>query len=230
MSSKKVVEAIIAGQESRERGDEWDDLTEEDQDIVIQPLVDYVEYIQDDGIRAFVRSCLYKAPEEFWTFSSLLTGEDHPLDEIAEHGTILHVRRAFRAAREIAIAMQLARRQSDLLFAAILLHDVDKFVEEDGESKYNRFHAYTIDAFFQASILEDSQIEASDASLATSISAEDYLDLSRLIRVHQGFYSVVPETTPENNLEWAMHLSDLIATRVHYIVDETPLEWRWKED
>lgn len=204
-------------------------ISEAEEDEVIAPLVDMADAIEDEGIRSFVRACLFCAPDVFWSASSaLVQGSEHPPDEMVYGGNVLHTRRVFRFAGQIATAQHLPQEEVDLLLAAALLHDIAKFVETpDGEIQFQRFYPYLFDEFVLGVINFDKDNEGLRHSTSLEIDPDDFVSISRLIRTHQGMNSMIPETQPSNNLEWAIHLADLLAVTVHHIIDDEPKAERW---
>ena len=65
-----------------------DDILQDDQIInlseeennILSPLLEEISMIEDEGLRSFVRSILFRA-ESFWSIPSSFSGKYHPLDK-----------------------------------------------------------------------------------------------------------------------------------------------------
>lgn len=191
----------------------------EEEDKILEPLLDLIEEIDDDIIREFVRAILVKAHDSFWTFSFAMTEEDYPPDELKEGGTVLHVRRAYVAGMFMARAQRLSHYETDMLRAALLLHDYCKFLpdEEDEEIRYNPYYPYTLGQFIENIMEVDKKDPGYSSTL--NIDTETMSTILRLIRVQRGVYSPIPETIPASNVEWIMNFAVIVSSRVHHIVE-----------
>jgi len=61
-------------------------------------LDDYLELIQSEGIRNFVKTALAAAPPEFWIAPASSSGKYHPPEDNMEGGLVIHSRKAVRVA------------------------------------------------------------------------------------------------------------------------------------
>ena len=191
----------------------------EEENNVLSPLLEEISLIEDDGLKSFVRSVLFRA-DSFWVVPSSFSGKYHPPDEHNQGGNVLHTKRTVRAAKILSESHSLSAEEKDLVVAACLLHDLTKGkVEKDGSFSYDKMHPYTVGDFVKF-CQEDDKKYASDISSSTLyVSEEDVQTLLRLIRCHLGPWSPVPETVPITYLDMIVHLADNIASKVHYILD-----------
>jgi len=82
--------------------------------------------ISDKKIKDFVKACLEEAPDYFFEdCPSSTSGKFHPIDEIASDGTILHTKRVFAVAYDLARGLDVENKR-DIILAAALLHDLLK--------------------------------------------------------------------------------------------------------
>lgn len=202
-----------------------------DEDVILSPFLPVIDKIHNAGIRSFVRAVLLHAPPWFWTTSSGLDNTNYPPDELEPGGLVLHTIRVARIAYDISIAQDRTQREIDMLLAAALLHDLTKAVEEvDGSIGYDPMHAYTVEGYINW-VREEDERTATDVSSSTLFIDEDDLQvILRMIRCHKGVWSPIPETYPLTPLEWALHFSDMLAQKLHHIIDGKEIQaWRWKE-
>ena len=87
---------------------------------------DELSLISDKNIKDFVKACIAAAPDYvFEDCPSSTTGKYHPIDEIAPDGTILHTKRVFAVAYDLARGLDV-ESERDIILAAALLHDLVK--------------------------------------------------------------------------------------------------------
>lgn len=83
-----------------------------------------IALIHNRRVREFIEEALQMAPSYFWTTPSSTTGKNHPPDEQAEGGRVLHVKRVARLCAAYAEAWTLSTQDRDCLIAAGILHDI----------------------------------------------------------------------------------------------------------
>jgi HD superfamily phosphohydrolase YqeK len=204
-------------------------ISEEDQ--ILNPMIEEINMINDEGVKSFVRSILVRA-DSFWKIPSSFSGKYHPMDEHNEGGNMLHTKRVARAAKVLCDSHGVSAEEFDLVMAACLLHDITKGkLEKDGSFAYDKMHPYTVGDFVKF-CQEDDRKHASDAQSSTLfLNEEDVQTILRLVRCHLGPWSPIPETVPITYLDMIVHMADNIASKVHYIVDgDNVIEQRWKLD
>lgn len=205
-------------------------LSNEEEDKFLKPLLEEINLIQNSAIKSFVRSVLLQA-KSFWKIPSSFSGKYHPLDEHNEGGNVLHTKRVVRAAKVIGDSYSLTQAERDVVYAACILHDVTKGVSHsDTESfMYDPLHPYTVGIFIKKCQENDKKYSSESSSSTLYLDDETVQSITRLIRCHLGPWSPVPETVPVTYLDIIVHLSDNLASKVHYIVDgDNVLEERWK--
>jgi HD superfamily phosphohydrolase YqeK len=209
---------------------ESDSISIEEEAKILKPLFDEIEMISDPNIKSFVKSVLLKA-EGFWTIPSSFSGKYHPMDEHNSGGNVLHTKRVVRAAKVISDSYSLTKEERDLVYAACLLHDVTKGVlDKDSEYfHYDPMHPYTVGKFVEKCQEHDKKYAGEAQSSTLFVSDETVQSILRLVRCHLGPWSPVPETIPITYLDVIVHISDNIASKLHYLVDgEDIIEERWK--
>jgi hypothetical protein len=223
MSKESILDEILNG--------EKDSVSTEEENLVLKPLEDEINMISDSNIKSFVKSILMRA-DSFWEIPSSFSGKYHPLDEHNKGGNVLHTKRVIRAAKIISDSYSLLDEERDIVYAACLLHDLTKGVKSKDDSEsfyYDSMHPYTVGAFVKKCQEYDKKFAGESHSSTLFISEDVVQSILRLVRCHLGPWSPVPETLPITYLDIIVHLSDNIASKVHYLVDgENVIEERWK--
>ena len=203
-----------------------------EEDKILAPLLEEIDTIEDPGIMSFVRAVLVKAPASFWKMPSSFTGNFHPPDERGDGGGVLHTQRVVRIAREMTVAQDRSQEELDHITAAALIHDITKgTITPEGKMVYDPMHPYTVDAFVAFVRSEDEKFTDESKSSTLWISDEDLATILRMVRCHMGSWSPIPETTPVTSMELTLHLADLLASKLHVMLDgDDQKDWRWKED
>jgi len=203
----------------------------DEEDRVLEPLLEEVDLIDDQGILSFVRAVLVNAPPHFWFSPSSYTGNYHPPDERGDGGSVLHTKRVVRIAREMTVAQDRTQEELDQVTAAALIHDITKGNRgPDGQFIYDPMHPYTVDAFVAYVRSQDNRKGDEMNSSTIWISDDDLATILRMVRCHMGSWSPIPETTPVTSLELTLHLADLLASKLHVMLDgEDQKDWRWEE-
>jgi len=221
MSKKDMLEEILAEKVVHSQIKE--------EDIILEPLLDDINLIEDENIRSFVRSILVRSTD-FWLMPSSFSGKYHPKDEHGVGGNVLHTKRDMRVAKILSESYGLTDEEKDMVFAASLLHDIRKGNRNPDSDKftYDPMHPYTVGQFVRK-CQEDDKKFASESQSSTLYLSEDTVQaILRLVRCHLGPWSPVPETTPVTYLDMIVHIADNVASKVDYIVDgENIKEDRW---
>lgn len=207
------------------------DIGYQDEDKILAPLLEEIDSINDPGIMSFVRAVLVRAPTSFWVIPSSFTGNYHPPDERDEGGCVLHTQRVTRISREMTVAQDRVQEELDHITAAALIHDITKgSLTPEGKLIYDPMHPYTVDAFVAFVRSEDEKFTDDTKSSTLWISDEDLATILRMVRCHMGSWSPIPETAPVTSMELTLHLADLLASKLHMMLDgEEIKDWRWKE-
>jgi len=219
----KILDQILGGEEEKF------DLQKEDERIY--PLIPEIDLIDDMGIHSFTRTVLLNAPSFFWEIpvASPENMKNHPPDESRYGGNILHTKRVVRMVDLLANAQQRPQLAKDMLISAALIHDVTKAKSKNGKDiEYDSMHAYTVDSFVRK-IREKDKKSSSDMNSSSIWIEEDTLnEILRLVRCHMGAWSKIPETVPSSSMEWTLHFADMLASKLHLIIDEVVQMWRWE--
>lgn len=207
-----------------------DTLSNEDE--VLDLLLSEINLIKNDNVRSFVRSILLKA-DSFWKIPSSFSGKYHPPDEHNQGGNVIHTKRVVRIANIMCDSYTLSDEEKDIILAACLLHDVTKGVETDEEETfvYDPMHAYTVQKFVERCIDYDSEFGDDSSSTTIFLQEEVIQTILRLIRCHLGPWSPVPETVPITYLDYIVHLSDNVASKIHTVIEDSDLyNDKWRTD
>jgi len=204
-------------------------VSKKDEDKILEPLLDEINYIFDESIKLFVRSVLLRA-SSFWTIPSSFSGKYHPADEHNEGGNVLHTKRVVRAAKIMSESYSLNREDTDIILAACLLHDVTKGIRLEGETSfhYDPMHPYTVGKLVKKCQEEDKKYASESQSSTLFLTEETVQSILRLVRCHLGPWSPVPETIPITYMDMIVHMADNIASKLHYVVDgDNIIQERW---
>lgn len=221
--SEDLLNDIIAGSEEISKS-----LNKESEDLA--PLLEEIDSIEDSDTRLFVRGVLLCAPDEFWTGPSSINEKFNPPDEHSMGGNIIHTKRVVRVVLTLAEARQLSPEETDTLLAAALIHDLFKIMKnKEGNSQYDPMHPYMLDRFITWLRLIHAENSEDNFSSTFLLDPDKVEQILRVVRCHMGAWSAIPETLPFTNLEWILHYADLIASRLHTIVDpyDAVQDWRW---
>ena len=83
-------------------------------------------YIESDTIKQFVLDCFDKlTPDYFWDVAASSSGKHHPKIANRKHGLIVHVKLCVWWGRKLAESFY--KYDMDVIIAALLLHDIQKF-------------------------------------------------------------------------------------------------------
>ena len=204
----------------------------QEENAILEPLLEEIDLISDEAIRSFVRAVLLKA-DNFWNIPSSFSGKYHPADEHDAGGNVLHTKRVVRIANVMGDSYALSNEERDIVLAACLLHDVCKGIQKDGvdECKYDPMHPYTVGKLVERCQKEDKNFANDSMSSTLFVSEETVHSILRLIRCHLGPWSPIPETYPITYLDYIVHLSDNIASKLHTIIEDSELinpQWKKK--
>lgn len=205
--------------------------TIKEEDKLLEPLLEEINTIEDEGIKSFVRSILFRA-EGFWEIPASFSGKHHPPDERSQGGNVLHTKRAVRVGHVLADSYSLSTEERDIITAALLLHDITKGVKPQSSDKYyyDAMHPYTANTFIKKCQEQDKNYASESQSSTLFIGEENIQTIMRLIRCHLGPWSPVPETTPVTYMDMIVHLADNISSRLHLIVDGDKIKQdRWTD-
>lgn len=93
-------------------------------------LTNSTSLIKNDNIRAFTQAALNSAPEKFWVIPASSTGKHHPEQALGEGGLVRHVITTLYFARELFECYSCTQDEQDVIFAALILHDIGKAIDE----------------------------------------------------------------------------------------------------
>jgi hypothetical protein len=106
-----------------------------------------LNYIKNDRIRNFVLEGFHRfTPDYFWDVAASSTGRNHPKISNKKHGLVLHTKLCVWWGRKLWESMYKEQADLDVVIAACLLHDLQKFgttLNEDGSPtlpKYTSTH------------------------------------------------------------------------------------------
>lgn len=200
---------------------------------ILEPLLEEIELIEDESIKSFVRSVLLKS-ELFWVVPASFSEKYHPYDEHGPGGNLLHTKRTVRVASTISDSYSLTQDEKDIVLAACLIHDVTKGIptENDESFHYDPMHPYTVGPFVISCQQYDKEYGNDGLSSSLFVSEDALQTILRLVRCHLGPWSPVPETYPITYLDYIVHISDSIASKLHSFIEDSELineKWRIKK-
>lgn len=179
--------------------------------------------IEDKAIRMFTIKCLQAAPRYFWHIPASSTGKYHPDYATAEGGLVKHVKMAVKFAEDLLVLEQHAQLiengHKDMIYAALILHDICKKGKSDEGDEHTRF---------------DHPIQATQ--LLTDVALDMYHDfehipdfvdqIQQLIASHMGQWNTNkynPDVTlskPRTFAQEFVHLCDYLASRKYTTMAE----------
>jgi len=151
-----------------------------------------------DDYRALTIKMLNHVPKTFWTAASSRTGKNHPYDEYALAGKVLHTKRAFFFLLQImdsaaggAFGNDFTPVNADQCMMAMLVHDT---------MVGSRAHGPAVLPYFmqRTSIFTDEERELMKFPLKIS-------------QTHMGRWG--GNYSPRTFLQWIVHLADFLASR-----------------
>lgn len=172
-------------------------------------------FILEKDIRNLVIGCMTQfAAEYFWSCPASMSGKYHPKISLGEGGLVRHTKLAVWMGKELARAYALGVTDTDIVIAALLLHDIVKngFGISDGFAKAP--NATAMHGIWLANRLR-REPSASPQGLNRSIRA-----IIAAIAGHMGIWTDdrYPESMPLNQTEFKqtsmiVHLADYVASR-----------------
>lgn len=198
---------------------------------ILQSLLAEINMIVDESIKSFIRSILMRS-DMFWEIPSSFSGKYHPGDEHGVGGNVIHTKRVVRIAAYMCESYSLTQEEKDIVFAACLIHDLCKGIKNDDNSlRYDPMHPYTVGKFITSCQERDKKYASEAESSTLFLSEEIVQSILRLVRCHLGPWSPIPETYPITYLDYIVHLSDNIASKIHLIIQDSDLiNPKWKID
>jgi predicted HD phosphohydrolase len=166
-----------------------------------------LSWIKDPALRSITKKALEAAPSWFWTAPASSTGKYHPIDSNGDGGLCRHIAKATWLGYKYAECFGL---DSDMIVAALLLHDFDKFgPADDMELGADRPH-YKRHAAIGATILEQCFPEFSKGIEQVHIDKLSNLwyGVCACIRSHSGKWGEFQPYTLEQKL---VHIADISA-------------------
>lgn len=209
--------------------DDPHEITQDQEDVVLKPLLGELSIIKDVAVRGFVRSILLRAGP-FWEMPAFFEANFYPPDTYGFTGNVIHTKRVFRATLLLAHTHQLIQQQKDIALAAALLHGVTKGrYTEDFDITFDPMHPYTVQLLVNMAISEDEVWGTEQSSNTVELDRETIDRILKLIRGQMGAASLVPETRPGAfTFENILHTAVSIAVNLHVLIDGDQVEeWRW---
>lgn len=190
------------------------------EDIVLDPLLDEIDLLIQDSVKEFVRAILVRAPESFWNAASGKLGDQlYPPDEHEKGGNILHVKRVVRSVFMLSEVYDFDPEEQDIVIAAALLGSITKFLPIADDYILDPMYPYTVDRYIQEIIAQEMSSPDNPGSSSLMVEQSTVEDILRVMRCQLGRWSPIPETVPLSPAEWILHVSDMITTKMHVIID-----------
>ena len=187
--------------------------TQEIQDHATDDFAAVVDSLRDPKIKAFVQNALQKAQPEFQRAPSSSSRNYHPADEINKGGLLVHSMRNVIVGRLLARYFELTPRDSEIVSAALILHDVAKGGipwRHDGnfpDSGYDPAHGTVA-----AQWLETLAPENCGADCGAIIEG---------VRNHMAQWNKPAPTPPQNLIDQIISYADYLAS-----LDSVYVQWR----
>ena len=176
--------------------DQWAD--NDSVDEIKEQLNGCVSFIMDERVRVWVAHFLLKCvPDYIWEIAASSSGKYHPKYTSGKGGLIRHKRAAVQIALSLFEAKSIhdfSELEQDIIIAALILHDVNKYGETGKDYAAFRKHGQIT----AAAIMEEAE--------KGSIRAE----IAEAIETHMGHWS---KPSPETEIQKFVHLCDYLASR-----------------
>lgn len=93
-------------------------------------LLQSATLIKNELVSTFTLAALSNVPEKFWTIPASSTGKHHPEQSNGEGGLVRHVLATLYFARELFCCYSCTQDEQDIIYAALMLHDIGKAMDE----------------------------------------------------------------------------------------------------
>lgn len=160
--------------------------------------------ILDESIREFVRLCLSRTPDYFFTdCPASSTGKYHPINELGPDGTIIHTKKVVTLAYELCRGLNCEHHRDEIIGACII-HDLIK----QGWTKTN--HTHKMHPEYAANLVEEVQ------ESTQLLEEESYNIIRNSVGYHYGLWShdnwkkPLEDYTPE---ELTVYIADYVASK-----------------
>jgi HD superfamily phosphohydrolase YqeK len=181
-----------------------------DMDVKAAAFEPELKVIFDEGIREFAKLCICAAPDYFFLdCPASSTGKYHPLDELGADGTLIHTKKVFTTAYELARGLGCEENRDEIL-AACLIHDLRKQgLTQSGHTARNH-------PALAADLVEEVQ------AATQMLTDKSYKIIRNAVGYHYGPWSSgdwkkpLDKYTPE---EMCLYLADYIASKRVVAVD-----------
>jgi len=172
--------------------------------------------ITDKNLKEFVSIILTGTDDWFYHDAASTSGKYHPKFALGDGGLARHTRAVVYWVKEIARSemFNVDARQTELLIAAAIIHDIRKHTATGG---YIAKHARAA---------HDLVIET-QAQNSGLLSADDAKYIADAVSTHMGIWGVRDgERKPTSDSEKLLHLADLMASRKEISLDifDTPTQ------
>jgi hypothetical protein len=181
-----------------------------DENYKSEVFAEQLGLIYNEVIREFARLCICAAPDYFFTdCPASSTGKFHPIDELGADGTILHTKKVFTVAYQLARGLACESNRDEIL-AACLIHDLRKQgMTKSGHTAKNH-----------PALAADLVKEVQDAT--QMLSEQSYQIIYNACGYHYGPWSVgdwKKDLDKYTREELTVYLSDYVASKREVHVD-----------
>lgn len=160
-------------------------------------LINEINLINDNNIRAYVRATLNNSPDYFFVAPASSTGKHHPECVNGSRGLLVHVQRAVFIANRLCQAFDITGRQRDVIIASTILHDIAKVPNLQGN--YEDYVNHPINALKYLPASGDKDLTR---------------EISNCVQYHMGLWTPEKIKKPMNKYtlsEVIVYLSDFIS-------------------
>lgn len=168
---------------------------QESNNYALDNLLTELQLIKDVFLRNFATTVILHAPGVYWYRPSAFYKGHHPDDELGIWGNLIHVKRCVAIARIFVSMEDLPFTESDVLYSALIVHDIGKYGLNGLEERIQKTHPEIGAQILQTFVSEpNSVIEL----------------IVQLVRAHMGRWGVIK---PATQLEKLVSYCDCIASR-----------------
>jgi len=176
--------------------------------------------IQNELMRDFIGYCVDHLPDYFFEIPASSSGKFHPPYALGHGGLMRHTKAAVKIAYDLVRLEQNQHLDSDLIIAALILHDGIKRGPEEQDYTITKHPIYA--AEFIGQMAYEYRVER---NLEVGCFGDKIETLQRLIRSHMGQWNIdyrlgkVVLPKPQEEDEKFVHMCDYIASRSYLICE-----------
>ena len=178
-----------------------------------------LDMIQNELMRDFIGYCVDHLPDYFFEIPASSSGKFHPPYALGRGGLMRHTKAAVKIAYDLVRLEQNQHLDSDLIIAALILHDGIKRGPEEQD------YTITKHPIYAAEFVGQRFDEFSESNEFETGLQDDVETIQRLIKSHMGQWNIdyrlgkVVLPNPQEEDEKFVHICDYIASRSYLICE-----------